>query len=211
MQAKSLAERILELHKAAAALNGFEHSLSIAVVYEDAATRRWAKQVCAQVESRLGNSALCCTWWKIHDLNQPGVLAGAASKAMRAEVVLVAIREAESFPLPLYVWLSSWLPHRRSQIGLLAALVTRPATPCAHAGYAGEYLQMVANAARLDYVFEERRAGPSEPSRSSAPVFQPARARTFPLSETGPLSRYSARRWRLTTANGCHRPKSLRA
>jgi hypothetical protein len=61
------------------------------------------------------------------------VLAGAVSKAMRADVIMVAIRATEGFPLPFYVWVGSWLPHRLRGKGELVALVAPPK----HAAFIG--------------------------------------------------------------------------
>ena len=59
-------------------------------------------------------------------MSDPAVLAGAVSKAMRADVIMVAIRATEGFPLPFYVWVGSWLPHRLRGKGELVALVAPP-------------------------------------------------------------------------------------
>src|SRR5258707_1912336 len=98
---------------------GGRHILNAVLVYEDAATRQWAREVFERVKREAGHENARATWWKIGDLNEPAVLAGAASMAMRADVVVLAIRRREGMPLPFYVWVNSWLPHRLQRTGPL--------------------------------------------------------------------------------------------
>ena len=69
-----------------------------------------------------GKKSVSTTWWNLNELSQPAVLAGAVSKAMRADVIVVATRATEGFPLPFYIWVSSWLPHYLPGKGTLVAL-----------------------------------------------------------------------------------------
>jgi len=62
------------------------------------------------------------TWWKLNNLFEPGVLAAAVSTAMRADIIVVAIRAEEGLPLPFYTWVNNWLPHRLQPGGVLVAL-----------------------------------------------------------------------------------------
>jgi hypothetical protein len=94
---------------------------NVMVVYQDAHTRKWATNFypgkvrgCAEVK---------CTWWNLNDLSEPGVLAGAVSTAIRADVIVVAVLTGTGLPLPFYVWVDSWLPHRKLTEGKLIALV----------------------------------------------------------------------------------------
>lgn len=94
---------------------------NVMVVYQDAHTRRWATNFYpAKVR---GGDEVKCTWWNLHDLSEPGVLAGAVSTAIRADVIVVAVLTGTGLPLPFYVWVDSWLPHRKLTEGKLIALV----------------------------------------------------------------------------------------
>ena len=197
MQNTSGAEQIDALYEAAVALRRAGQILNVVIAYEDASAHRWADQMTTRLEKQLGSGMLLCTWLKIGDLSQPEVLAGAAAKAVRADVIIVAIQEAEVFPLPLYVWFSSWLPHRRPKSGLLAALIRRPKQIQDHAGYAGEYLQMVATVANLKFVMDEKggdRRLPKKHSRLTSP--QPAIVARLSTKKPESLFGYSVRRWR---------------
>src|SRR5258708_15584984 len=59
-----------------------ESLLHVTVVYEDAATRQWAGEVFERVTKLVGKDAIRSTWWKMGDLSQPAVLAGAVSTAI---------------------------------------------------------------------------------------------------------------------------------
>src|SRR5262245_17129811 len=92
---------------------------NIMVVYQDEQTHNWATQLAT---SQRNGHEEHYTWWKIDDLSEPGVLAGAVSTAMRADVIVVAVLTGTGLPLPFYVWVDTWLPHRHLTEGKLIAL-----------------------------------------------------------------------------------------
>jgi hypothetical protein len=105
-------------------------------------------------------------------LNQPAVLAGAISTALRADVLMVAIRATEGFPLPFYVWVDSWLPHRSPGKAALVALITLPERPSLPIDRGREYLRAVARQGRLDFLLEERRL-PCGSAKPTTPQLRP--------------------------------------
>jgi hypothetical protein len=129
-------------------------TLNLVFVYEDSQTRKWAREIFEDVNPTPRGSARA-TWWKLSDLNEAGVLAGAVSTAMRADIVVVSTRAAESLPLPFYVWVESWLPHRHSTVGALLALLGVPRPPSPPAGRVREYLRALAQQSRMEFVLEE--------------------------------------------------------
>ena len=159
---------------------------NLTVVYHDERTLAWAKEVYARVVKPGAREGVRATWWKVSDLAEPGVLAGAVSTAMRAEVVVVAIDAANGLPLPFHVWVDHWLPHRRKPTGCLFALVGRSAPANGHSARVREYLREVARMGQLEFVLEERRlAGQSTTSprvRPSAPVSAPPAPAGKPLA-----------------------------
>src|SRR5205823_14046115 len=104
------------------------------------------------------------TWWKIGELNQPGVLAGAVSMAMRAKLIVVATRGAEGLPLPFYVWVNGWLPHRFSAAGALVALLGTPEEPGCQPGRVKDYLRAAARLGRLDFLMQEHKRAEKAPN-----------------------------------------------
>ena len=80
---ESLANLDNLVHSAAAA----ERHLNITVNYEDVRTQQWAGDICAMVKSRAGSHPVRPMWWKLDNLVEPGVLAGAVSTALRADIM----------------------------------------------------------------------------------------------------------------------------
>jgi hypothetical protein len=145
------------LQEQAVAASRSESGLAVTVIYQDEVTRQWAKEVCERVAGVVGATALTLRWWKLEDLNQPTVLTGAVSTALQADVLMVAIRAAEGFPLPFHVWVNSWLPHSAAGKAALVALISLPQFPSLALDRGREYLRAVARQGRLDFVLEERR------------------------------------------------------
>jgi hypothetical protein len=133
-----------------------DNGLNLTIVYHDARTHAWAREVYDRVAALMGKEWVRTTWWKISDLVEPGVLAGAVSTAMRAQVIVVAIDPAEGLPFPFHVWVDHWLPHRSQGVGCLFALVAN-SEPAGATGRVREYLREVARMGGFDFLLEERR------------------------------------------------------
>ena len=146
-----------------------QYALNVIVLYEESHSRNWARAAVSRVEKVLGSRVVRCTWWHMADLHSPGVLAGAVTKAMRADVIVVAARHAEGVPLPFYVWVNSWLPHRLPSTGALVALLGRPEPRGRRSQRMQKYLRAVARQGRLDLLLEERKCA-SETPVLSAPL-----------------------------------------
>jgi hypothetical protein len=157
MTRTSIANHAANLEKMVAGLPEAHYALNLTVLYEEASSRNWARAVVNRVEKVLGNRAVRCTWWSMADLHHPGVLAGAVSKAMRADLIVVAAREGEEVPLPFYIWVNSWLPHRPQKDGALVALLGHHESCDRRSNRLQKYLRAVARRGRLDLLLEERR------------------------------------------------------
>jgi hypothetical protein len=96
------------------------------MLYEDAQTRQWAQEVHTLARGIVGEASVAATWWNISTLSEPAVLAGAVSKAMHSDVIMVAVRTDSELPLAFYYWVDAWLPHRYQEPGALLALLGRP-------------------------------------------------------------------------------------
>lgn len=156
MTRTTVAKQIARWEKRLNSLPGTEYKLNALYLYEDAATRKWAREVCDQTERLAGPEALSNTWWKIEDLNHPGVLAGAVTKTLRADLIVVALHAEEGQPLPFYVWVNSWLPVRQPGVGALVALLGASPRPNRQSGRMRKYLRAVAQLAKLDFLLDER-------------------------------------------------------
>jgi len=156
MTQTAASERVTPWDELTVAPHGAGYSLNIVFVYQDATTRKWAREVYDRVAKLAGPETARATWWRMSDLSEPGVLAGAVSTAMRADVLVVAVRTGEGLPLPFYVWVNAWLPHRGPQTGALVALLGIGGQRSPHQERVRDYLQMVARQCKLDFLPEER-------------------------------------------------------
>ena len=137
------------------ALLGTGRGPSVTFVYQDDQTHTWAKGVSQKIARLAGEEGVRESWWKISDLNAPGILAGAVSSALRADLIVVATR-GEGLPLPFYVWVNLWWPHRSEMHGGLVALVGAPLPPATRSGRVGEYLREVTQQARMEFLTAEK-------------------------------------------------------
>lgn len=144
------------LEKLLTALPRTEYQIEVTILYEDNGARKWAGEVYQNVEAMAGVKAVRGTWWKLSDLVQPGVLAGAVSKAMRSDMIVIAVRGSEGLPLPFYFWVNSWLPHRIAGMGALVALLGKPSPRNRESGRLCKYLRAVARRGRMDLLVAER-------------------------------------------------------
>ena len=163
MQKTIIQERVSRLRPLAATAPEAKRVVSVTVVYEDAAARKWAQEACEQMFVGPGWERVQSTWWNLDGLSEPAVLAGAVSKAMRADVIVVAIRATEGFPLPFYVWVGSWLPHRLRGEGKLVALVATAKPHGFQRNRAAEYLRAVAQRAGMHFQVTDRNLASEAP------------------------------------------------
>lgn len=177
---------------------GAARVVNVTVVYEDAAARDWARETCEEMFTVAGVKEVQSTWWRLDGLSEPAVLAGAVSKAIRADVIVVAIRTTEGFPLPFYVWVGTWLPHRLKGKGELVALIATPRPRSFQRNRAGEYLSAVAQRAGMHLLLKERNLALEAPefseeeSREGHPAAMPA-----PNGSIKALDRDSLPGWRM--------------
>ncbi|MGH7967846.1 MAG: hypothetical protein ACREIC_03870 [Limisphaerales bacterium] len=190
LPAPAVWNRLAPRKEGSAGLN--EQTLNVTVLYEDEPTRQWAAEVCERVAGVVGSEALRTIWWRLEDLSEPAVLAGAVSTTLRADVIIIAIRAAEGFPLPFYVWVDSWLPYHPQGGAALVALITLPDPPTVQLDRARVYLRAVARQGRLDFLLEERRL-PAE-TILEAQSAAPAQAVLPPAPQQPPAPRRTPRR-----------------
>jgi hypothetical protein len=129
--------------------------LNLALIYDDAQTREWAREAYERVGKLAGKQGVRPTWWNLNNLGDPGVLAAAVSTAMRADAIVVAARAGEGMPLAFYTWINAWLPNRFHS-GVLAALLGKTTRSSARRDRVGEYLREVARQGRMHFLLETR-------------------------------------------------------
>lgn len=148
-------ESITRLEKLIAISPNGGAPLNVALIYDDAQTREWAREGYERVAKLAGNQGIRPTWWNLNNLGDPGVLAAAVSTAMRADAIVVAARAGEGMPLAFYTWINAWLPNRYNS-GVLAALLGKTERSSARRDRVGEYLREVARQGRMHFLLETR-------------------------------------------------------
>jgi hypothetical protein len=131
--------------------------LNVALIYEDAQTREWAREAYERVTKSAAKQGVRPTWWNLDNLGDPGVLAAAVSTAMRADVIVLAARAGEGMPLAFYSWINTWLPNRFRSGGVLAALLGKTESSSTRRAQVGEYLREVARQGRMNFLLETRK------------------------------------------------------
>ena len=134
-----------------------EYVLNVALICQDAPTRRWAAEVFGQVTQLVGEDAVRSTWWEISRLSDPQVFMNAVLTVMRADVILISIHDAKELPVNLCVWIDAWLPRRRLPTGALIALVSVPGQSDVQTDHTRDYLRAVAHRGQLDFLLRERK------------------------------------------------------
>ena len=152
-----VSERLAPWHDVVFGASGAGYSLNVVFLYQDSPTRKWTKELYERVTNLAGPHTARATWWRISDLREPGVLAGAVSTAMRADVVVVAVRADEGLSLPFYIWVNAWLPHRQPKTGALVALLDTAVENGQNVERLRGYLECVARQGSMDFLAEQRR------------------------------------------------------
>lgn len=130
--------------------------INVTFLYEEPDTRSWARDAYERICLEHGAANVRATWWKMNDLTVPGVLAGAVSTAMRADVVLIAATGSEGLPLPFYFWINAWAPHRTQAGGKISAILGAPDETGARTGRVADYLKAVADQTGMEFQLAER-------------------------------------------------------
>jgi hypothetical protein len=163
MKRASVPKRPVSLEKIALPKPRDGYALNVSFLYQDAVTKSWAKEVSERVAKLTDAQSMRSTWWKMGDLAESGVLAGAVSIALRADVLVVAMDATQGLPYPFYAWVESWLPHRFQPAGALLVLMGNTEAAGTRASNIREYLRAVAHLGRMDFILEERRLPAVQP------------------------------------------------
>ena len=125
---------------------------TVAILYEDDPTRDLAIRVCERlVKSFYRDLEFDFTWWKFKYLVEPEIAYQAADAAAKADLILVSVRQTQSFPLEVMAWFERWLAARKSSEGALVSVHELP-EPKRQPARQDEYLRLVAKRAHLDYL-----------------------------------------------------------
>jgi len=124
----------------------------VVVLYANTTARDAAVQLCDNLAKKFGSEMdFEFTWWGFKYLCDEEIGKQAASAALAADLILVAIEREEDLPLEVKAWFEKWLSDRESSEGALVVLQGGAETKIP-AQSRDPYLQLVALRARLDYL-----------------------------------------------------------
>ena len=110
-------EAIAPSDEAAMALREPERSLDVGLIYQDSLTPEWARQECERLAMRIGKPSVRWKAWKIGHLSDPDAFAEALWEAERADIMALAVQDAEQLPLAFYELMDAWSRHRSKPAG----------------------------------------------------------------------------------------------
>ena len=100
-----------------------ESTLELALIYEDARTEAWTREVEESLAGPRRINPVHGAGWKLSDLSQTEELAEAVSATCRADVIVTALYAAEELPLGFCYWVDAWLLRRPQVKGVFVGLV----------------------------------------------------------------------------------------
>jgi hypothetical protein len=126
---------------------------SVVVVYEDDSARERAVAFCDQLVSRFWTRfEFDVSWWSFAVLEAAGRAKEAAEKAVRADLVAFATSPEGEFPLPVKLWVETWLTQRGDREGMLVGLLEPVAGAGSLEGQKHQYLRHAAHQGAMDYL-----------------------------------------------------------
>jgi hypothetical protein len=96
----------------------------VVAAYDDAPARDRALNLFHRIEQQLGGDyEFESSWWRLDHLRETPLLEQAADDAIRANMIILSLRETPELPPTSKAWIRSWLSRRGSQKAALVALV----------------------------------------------------------------------------------------
>ena len=124
----------------------------VTVVYEDAAARDLALQLCNELIRKFDpDLKFHSSWWGFRYLSDGEIGQQAGQSVAKADLVVVSVNRAESLPFEVIAWFEMWLPMRSSSAGALVLLSKSSELKEPHS-WQDRYLRTVAQRANLDYL-----------------------------------------------------------
>ena len=107
----------------AARLGKHPKRLAAVAAYEDAHTDARVNDFCRSLSRHLGDKCdLVKNMWLSSELRVAQLRAIAAGEAARADLVIIAVHHAQSFPSEVKEWLDLWVGDKRKRPAVLLAL-----------------------------------------------------------------------------------------
>ena len=129
---------------------------SVVVVYDEAASREQAVQVCDHLVRRFwAECDLDASWWSSAMLEQSELAGKAVEKAIEADLVIFALQPGGDLPVCVREWIESWLGRRGDREGALVDLRSRETDAPEATDERHMYLRHAAHRGGMDYLTRE--------------------------------------------------------
>jgi hypothetical protein len=166
----------------------------VMVLYEDLPARALAIQLHDRLIPRFkGEIEFGFNWWRFDYLADPEIAREAASCALRADLILVALHQLADVSLTVKSWFETWLWKRPAGEGALAVVRVSPVAgePILHDD---AFLRLAAKRAHLDYLtLTGPPSAPQVSDRLRGVVVIPAAT----ILEESPNPQYQSSHWGL--------------
>lgn len=176
-RAEVFAASILMRRKAPAPLDSY--ALKLAVVHEGAEAAGWAARVIDRAVAIVGEKSVHIGCWTAEELSDPALLSRAIRDAAAADLLMVALPAAEALPGGLYAWLIASVA-RRSQPGLLVALLGVAPRHSAVASRLRLWLRGLARSSRLEFLACQQNPRAALAESATAPIMKWVLVRSRP-------------------------------
>ncbi len=128
-------------------------SCSVAIVYEDEATRARAMALCDRLVSQFWSEIeFQFQWFEFGQLADQASAHAAVNAAAVADVMVLATRVETQVPTHVELWLEHWVRQRPNREGVMIALVGLADEPLAKKIAKQHWLRGLARRARVDFL-----------------------------------------------------------
>jgi hypothetical protein len=155
MNPTSILERSVAPDEAKGPLPESARAFNIAVIYRGSSGRSWATPLCRRLTHQVGRELVRQTWWEIHRLKDPALLAEATRAAEQADMIVVSIHDAEELPIRLCAWVDKEVHQQHLLTQALTTLISLARQEGARYFHSHEYLRAITRKGGLDVLLRE--------------------------------------------------------
>jgi hypothetical protein len=125
----------------------------VVVLYDDAATRQRAMEVCDHLAKRFWSEVeLKFHWWRTDFLEDAGMAATAADNSRNADFIVVCVMPDGDLPPEVKQWFEAWITRREGREGALIDLTPTTGSSPLAAQRKKTFLRDAAHRAGMDYL-----------------------------------------------------------
>jgi hypothetical protein len=135
-----------------------DYGLKVLLLYQDEQTRSWANEVYSLAEQVVGEQCIHPTWLNLREFRGQSVPDEAATRLLKMDVWVVAVRAGEELPFAFHRW-ADMLSSASAQAhgGALVALIGLPERPMLNLDRTRQELEGLSQRCGLEFMVRERR------------------------------------------------------